>query len=91
MLLRDLVLNERVFTVRPRAYPRFGVQLGAFCAIEASTDRAIHIGQGVVGHHVTLKGPISLASGVKIRTTAAWIGSTLGDNTKLLYGGSRSQ
>jgi len=88
--VRGLVLNESLFTVRPKAYTRFGVQLGAFCAIEASSDRPVYIGQGVqVGHHVTLRGPVTLGNGVEIRDYGSvGSGSTLGENTKLLYRGA---
>jgi len=86
----ELKLKECTFTTKPRAFSRYQVKIGAFCAIEASTDCPVLLGREVlIGHHVTLKGPIVLGSGVEIRDYGAvGPGSEIGDNTKLLYGGA---
>lgn len=85
-----LVLEDSLFTREPQSFASRRVSIGAFCAVEASVDRPVSFGRDVnIGHHVTLRGPISLGDGVEIRDYGSvGPGSTLGDSSKLLYGGA---
>jgi len=85
-----LVLRDSLFTGEPQSFASGSVNVGAFCAIEASVDCPVLLGRDVsVGHHVTLRGPVSLGDGVEIRDYGnVGPGSTLGEYSKLLYGGA---
>ncbi|MFF5182134.1 acyltransferase [Micromonospora sp. NPDC000316] len=58
--------------------------------IEASAESPVNLGWDVrIGHHVTLRGPLTLGDGVEIRDYGhVGAGSILGDESKLLYGGA---
>lgn len=85
-----LVLEESMFTLEPRSFASGSVNIGAFCAIEASPECPVRLGRDVdIGHHVTLRGPVCLGDGVEIRDYGrVGANSSLDNHSKLLYGGA---
>jgi acetyltransferase-like isoleucine patch superfamily enzyme len=85
-----LVLEQPLFTIAPQSFAFGSINLGAFCAIEASADCPVRLGRNVkVGHHVTLRGPLTLGDGVEIRDYGSvGSGSSVGDHSIVAYGGA---